>query len=209
VPVTKDKRKLRRLWPDVPRLLRAREQFSSYQTPDAGISVPAFLAWKAFLIVMRCEEGETEKERCRNSVTLSLRAFRDDLHGESSAFIHALHHFLDETPAVVSDWYLPTNVDGHPEREVRRIVQDLKRLEAHSRRMSAEQLAELGPEIADQLYQVRCSVIAHASVLTNGNLFDVIVPAFGRLVAALSLAGWARRAGISLQEAKELNNVSW
>src|SRR5690606_11260023 len=81
--------KLRRVWPDVPRLLQAQDELASFQTPEAHLSVPAFMAWKAFLVTLRAEAAEGEKERCRVAVAASLDAHAKELLAPVRAFIRS------------------------------------------------------------------------------------------------------------------------
>lgn len=199
------RRQLRKLWPDVPRLLTASHDFASADSPDTHYSVPAFMAWKALLIVVRGENEETEKRQCIESIHKSLSAYPKELRAPLAAFAKAADRFRSTSRNEMAEWFCSPG-DRNTSATVTatlKAIQSLQRVPS----MPDEQLPGLSDELGAVLYNMRSAVIAHAAVFTRSNLFDVVVPAFTRLVAGLAMAGWAGRAGASWAEAEEVANV--
>jgi len=111
---------------------------------------------------------------------------------------------------VVEEWYVikdelsQLSADSRIAR-VQSKQRKLKRLFDQVR--GSESIADLGPQIADELYDIRNSVLAHVSVLSTGNLFDVVIPRFEQLVADVATCGWAIVAGVEYQTAKGFLNA--
>lgn len=93
----------KRSFPDVHRLLWVREDFRALQG-DGASSVPAFLAWKAFLIVTRLETGSTEKEKVCASCRASIEQMGLELDGRINEFAMALSSVNNVTDPVVAEW---------------------------------------------------------------------------------------------------------
>jgi hypothetical protein len=203
-----DKRQHRFL-ADVPRLLRAKEQFRSLSSIDAASSIPAFLAWKAFLIVARQESAPTEKRRCQDSVAETLKAFPDEVMGPTREFVENLQLLRNPrmaSPSVVEDWFISMDDLTSLQRDQltiqrERILRSIERLD-RALQGDGRLLLNEGDAIGEQLYRVRNSVIGHASVVTGMVLFDRIVPAFESLVSELALLGRARLGNISAYDAR-------
>jgi hypothetical protein len=201
--------RLDRIWPDIPRLLRARSLFRELGA-DTSSSVPAFLAWKAFMVTTRAEEGTSERARCERAVAECLRQYPEDVEPALRSFIHALGPFRNGINRVaVGEWYITGDEwDSLSAAEVKvridRVLARLQRLLQTERQLGAGGLYEMADDLTYHLYNVRNAVLAHAAVLSTGNLFPIVVPAFERAAEALALAGLSRRAGVAFRDAVTL-----
>lgn len=201
--------KMRRFLPDVPRLLKSKDQFRTLASPDAASSIAAFLAWKAFLLVARAETDASEKRRCQSSVVKTLRHFPDELFPNVRAFADTLQLFRDPRAAsaeVFNEWFISLDDAAalsrdEIARERGRIARSIERLGHLTNTESTALLVSEGALLGEQLYRIRNSVIGHASVVTGMVLFDRIVPEFERVVSDLALFGRARLASMTAEEA--------
>jgi hypothetical protein len=199
----------KRPWQDVPRLLRARARFrTEFEDPNARSSVPAFLAWKALLIVAKGSSQGGERSQCAEAIKHAM-ASETLLRPHALAFVKNLQPFRSVSPAVVRDWYVDPQLEGPPARErVDYILRQIKRLAPLTEQPAGSSFREEHlADLADQVYAVRCAVIAHVSVLSTGNLFQTVVPAFEDLTAGVALSAWAERARLTLREAEAETGV--
>ena len=122
--------------------------------------------------------------------------------------MYALRPFrLGINRLTVSDWYLrPEEYDLASQAEisnrvdsiVRRVIALVDKLDNTPR----GQLHLLDNDITFHFYNVRNAVLAHAAVMSTGNLFAIVVPAFEHVAQSLAIAGWARRSGAPFDEAR-------
>jgi hypothetical protein len=191
----------RRPWPDVPRLLQKRRQFAELGDRSLASSVTAFLAWKALLVVARGSETGDEKQQCIRTVTMAL-SHHPEFWAEAESFTRALRALTQVSAAVVQDWYCDTAWE--PDKSARhaewatRSIREANELMAEGRKD-----ATLAERVGDHLYAMRSAVLAHASVQSTGNLFQLVVPPFEQLTCHVACGGWADRAGIALDVAME------
>lgn len=195
------------LWPDVGRLLRARGQFRSYGTADAASSVPAFLAWKAFLLVARGTDEGSEPSQCAKLIAQSLEACAE-LTPRAVTLATNLQDFRRVSPAVVQMWFVPDSVGAEQATaEVQGMLRRIRSLERFGE-LNGANGSRAAYTLGGICYAIRNAVLAHVNVLSTGNLFQRIVPPFEELVAAVAVAGWAKRAGVSLGDAKVFLKVN-
>lgn len=195
----------RRIWPDVARLLQKRREFRDIRDPNVASSVTAFLAWKAFLIVVRGSATGDEKDQCREVVTRALVEF-PILWENAEHFVKSLRPLQSQSANVVGDWYAePSWTEAQTKGRVAWATRSIGRLhEAMTRKDHRETFAG---EIAEHAYAIRSAVLAHGAVHSTGNLFQLIVPRFEDFVARVACAGYAHRAQLPLKEAYEECNV--
>jgi len=192
-----------RPWPDVPRLLKKRNDFRQL-LGDATLagSVTAFIAWKAFLIIARGSLDGDEKAQVRGLFRATMGADRDLLWIAASAFVTSLRGIAEGTPQSVADWYADQSwARAKRDGQVDWAKRSIGRLSAAF--ASGQRSAELAEQVADHVYAVRNAVIAHGAVHTNANHFQRVVPRFEHLTNLVTCAGYATRADLPLSTVME------
>ncbi len=199
--------KSKRRFPDVHRLLSARDNFRELQGEGAS-SVPAFLAWKAFLVVARLECGTSEKHKVIASCRESITRFGPDLEESVKRFSVALSSVNNVPDSVVRDWYVSAEMYEQVSKSyiADEVAQARRRIARMQRAIDRATSCSVFPceEIGLELYRIRNVVLAHPRVLTGANLFETIVPAFEDLVYRLALAGWGRHTNTSYLDAEAI-----
>lgn len=156
------------------------------------------------MVTTRAESGEGERDRCRVSMEESLRLFSGELEAVVRSFAGAIKSFrLSQNRVAVAEWYLlPDNLaTATRPQTVDDIVARVSRFTSSVERTSQRDLHRVARELSFHAYNVRNAVLAHISVLSTGNLFSVVVPAFERLSERFAVAAWARRAQAPFAEA--------
>lgn len=179
--------KAREIVPDVPRLLRLKQQVrTSVLGDETASSIAAFIAWKAFLLASMVEEGGDEADRVERTVAACLRHYPVQMRPPLASFVVGLKRLSgpDITPALRMEWL------GQPQKignEVERIVRSVKRLVRELPETPDDKLWMIAPSVGEHLRHVRHVVIGHARVTTGTPLFPMIVRPFEDLVAQLAM----------------------
>jgi len=189
----------RKPWRDVPRLMQMRNRVGDLQA-GVATSVTAFLAWKAFLITAKSCGTGAERERCISRIAEAISLDHECQH-VAGRFADGLLLLADQSNVAVAEW-LAVDDDDEVTRDgrVARFKRDVRRMSPRARNSPLPIQDRF--TIAECAVAFRHSVIAHGSVHSTGNLFQLIVPPFDDLVCAVTYQGYAQRLGLSLDEVK-------
>lgn len=193
--------KKRKPWGDVPRLLQQRERISAMLGQDVAASVTAFLVWKAFLITAKSVGTGSEKDRCVERITSAIEQ-EAACRAAAGQFALALEILCEQSNAAIAEWFAVD--DGEAEQRDAVVLNFKRNVRRFTPRAKG---APLPPQdrftIAYAAFALRNAVIAHGSVHSTGNLFELLVPRFEALICAVACQGYAQRLEISFEEARD------
>jgi hypothetical protein len=190
----------RKPWPDVPRLLQQRKKLGEVLGPTVASSVTAFLAWKAFLITAKSQGSGAERDRCRQRIADAI-ATSTECHLAADKFVAAREMSSAQSNMAVAEWFCLEDTDASArDGIIRRFRTGMRRLSdrAPDALLSADDRAF----VAEYCVRLRNSVLAHGSVHSTGNLFEIVVPRFDALVCLVACQGYSERLGVTFPEAR-------